>query len=80
MRRAAHSKNDSLYRSSPVFLIASGFEQLGHETLNQASNIRESKYDDQELKAMERSPGKQHHSRNLFVWLMNQLTWSKASS
>ena len=77
MRRAVHSKQDQSYRNSPGFLIASGFEQFGQQAMYHATSNRKSSYDDQEMRATEQSPKKREDAGNLFVWLMNQLTWHR---
>lgn len=77
MRRAA--KQDPIYRSSPMFLIASGFERFGNDiSKHTPAPQRKSKYDDKELAAMQRSPKRTRSSGSLFSNLMQQLVWDRS--
>ena len=60
--------------NSPLAMIAVGVEQKISDSISQPS-----KYDDQELRAMQRSPKKQADKGNLFSVLAQQLFWQNTS-
>ena len=71
-------RNNNFHSSNPIFLIAQGFEQMGnYSAVPGPKATRESKYDDQELRAMQRSPRKQTVRRGLFCSLLQQLVWQR---
>jgi hypothetical protein len=56
--------------NNPLAMFAVGVEQIVSDHMSQPS-----KYDDQELRAMQRSPKKQADTGNLFSILIQQLFW-----
>ncbi len=58
--------------NNPALMFARGVEQIVSDHMS-----RQTKYDDQELLAMQRSPGKQANKGNLFSVLIQQLFWQK---
>ena len=55
-------------------MFAVGVEQIASDQMSQAS-----KYDDQELRGMQRSPKKQDDRGSLFSILTQQLFWQNTS-
>jgi len=70
MRRVRNYKSSN---SNPVAMFAVGVEQIVSDQMSQ-----QSKYDDQELRAMQRSPKNQADKGSLFSVLVQQLFWQKA--
>ncbi len=58
----------------PLIMFAAGVEQVVSDHMSQPS-----KYDDQELRAMQRSPKNQADTGGLFSILMQQLFWQNIS-
>ena len=70
MRRVkTHNSNNT-----PVAVFTVGAKQSARNQMSQAS-----KYDDQELRGMQRSPKKQDHKGSLFSVLTQQLFWENTS-
>jgi hypothetical protein len=66
MRRVkTHNSNNN-----PLAMFAVGVEQIVSDHMSQPS-----KYDDQELRAMQRSPKKQADTGSFFSILIQQLFW-----
>ncbi len=55
-------------------MFTTGVKQIGSDQMSQPS-----KYDDQELRGMQRSPKKQDHKCSLFSILTRQLFWQNTS-
>lgn len=70
MRRVrTHNSNNN-----PLAMYAVGVEQIVSDHMSQPT-----KYDDQELRAMQRSPKKQDDKGSLFSVLTQQLFWQNTS-
>jgi len=59
--------------NNPLAVFVAGVNQFANDQMSQPS-----KYDDQELRAMQRSPVKQDDHGSLFSVLTRQLFWQKA--
>jgi len=70
MRRVRNHKSSNI---SPLATFAVGVAQVGSDHISQQSN-----YDDQELRAMQRSPKKQVERGSLFSVLLQRLFWQNA--
>jgi hypothetical protein len=70
MRRVRNHKSSNI---SPLAMFAVGVEQIVSDQMSQ-----QSKYDDQELLAMQRSLKKQADKGSLFSVLLQQLFWQNA--
>ncbi len=69
MRRVRIQNNNN-----PFTMYAAGVNQIASDQMSQAS-----KYDDQELRGMQRSPKKQDDRGSLFSILTKQLFWQNTS-
>ena len=69
MRRVRNHKSSD---TNPLAMFAVGLEQMVSDQMSQPS-----KYDDQELRAMQRSPKKQPLIVSVFAVLAQQLLWKK---
>ncbi len=67
MRKVRNHNNRS---NNPAVMFASGLESIVRDHLHQPS-----KFDDEELKAMERKASKKEPSENLYSILFRQLFW-----
>ena len=67
MRRVRTQRSSN---SNPLAMFAVGVEQIVSDHMSQPS-----KYDDQELRAMQRSPKKLADTASLFSYLTLQLFW-----
>ena len=70
MRKVRIQSNNN----NPLTMIATGVKQIGSGQISQPS-----KYDDQELRAMQRSPKKLAGTASLFSILTRQLFWENTS-
>ncbi len=69
MRRVRNHNNRS---NNPAVMFAAGFESLVSDQMRNPS-----KYDDEELRAIQRSPKKQTVKSNLFSDLFKLLFWDR---
>ena len=69
MRKVRTSR---ISNSSPALMFSRGVEQIVSDHMAHAP-----RFEDQELKSMQRSPGKQAHKGNLFSVLLQQLFLQK---
>ena len=60
--------------NNPLAMFTTGVKQIDSDQMSQPS-----KYDDQELRAMQRSPKKQDYNGSLFSVLTRQLFWQNTS-
>jgi hypothetical protein len=60
--------------NNPLAVFAAGVNQIASDQMSQPS-----KYDDQELRGMQRSPKKQNDNSSLFSVLTRQLFWQNTS-
>ncbi len=67
-------KSSELSSNNPALMFSRGVEQIISDHMSQ-----QSKYDDQELLAMQRSPKKQEVKGSLFSILTQQLFWQKTA-
>ena len=75
-----NTSNASLLLAHPAVVSARHVEKIveNHMSHDQHNSF-ESKYDDQELRAMQRSPRASRPSGNLFSVLLQQLAWGNFS-
>jgi len=71
MRRVRNHSNRS---NNPGVMFASGFESIVRDQLHQPS-----KFDEEELKIMERKAHKKEEPQSLFSILCKQLFWGKST-
>ena len=72
--------NASLLLAHPAVVSARHVERIvENHMLRDQHNSIESKYDDQELRAMQRSPRVSRPSGNIFSVLLQQLAWGNFS-
>ena len=69
MRKVRTSR---ISNSSPALMFSRGVEQIVSDHMAHTP-----RFEDQELKSMQRSPEKQAHKGNLFSVLLQQLFWQK---
>jgi len=67
--------NTSIMSAHPAFVAAQHVEKIVENHISDRGNSIGSKYDDQELRAMQRSPKVSRPSGSIFSVLMQQLVW-----
>jgi len=69
MRKVRTSR---ISNSNPALMFSRGVEQIVSDHLAHAP-----RFEDQELKSMQRSPKKQEYSGNMFSHLLQHIFWQK---
>jgi hypothetical protein len=66
-------RNSGISSSNPALMFSRGVEQIVSDHI-----ANQPRYEDQELKAIQRAPEKQAKSESLFSILLQQLFWQRA--
>jgi hypothetical protein len=66
-------RTSGISNSSPALMFSRGVEQIVSDHI-----VQRPKFDDQELRAMQRSPSKHANNGSLLGFLVQQLFWPRA--